>query len=185
MHEDVAEVLLDETAIAARVAELAGRIMADYTGCEIVLLTALKGAVVFLADLMRSLDMPVCPDFVLASSYGDSPESSGDVQLRLAGCGDLAGKHVLIVEDIIDTGRTLKALVEVVHSRGAASVKTCCLLDKPSRRVVEIKPDYVGFEIPDHFVVGYGLDYSQRYRNLPYVGVLRPEVYETVEADPE
>lgn len=184
-HNDVAQVLFDEAAIAARVAELAAQIQADYAGQDLVLLTALKGAVVFLADLMRNLEMPVCPDFILASSYGDSTESSGDVQLRLAGCGDLAGRHVLVVEDIIDTGRTLKALVKVVRERGAASVKTCCFLDKPSRRVVEMTPDYVGFEIPDHFVVGYGLDYAQRYRNLPYVGVLKPEVYETHENQPQ
>jgi hypoxanthine phosphoribosyltransferase len=169
--------MLTEEAIAQRVAELAQQISTDFAGCELVLLATLKGAVVFLADLMRKLDLPICLEFVGASSYGRSAESSGHVKLNLAGCGCLRDRHVLVVEDIVDTGRTLSALVETIRAAGPASVAAVCLLDKPCRRRVDFVPGYIGFEIPDHFVVGYGLDYAEHYRNLPFVAVLKPDVY--------
>ncbi len=172
----VQRVLLDEEQIRRRVEALAQEICADYNGdCRLVLLAPLKGAVVFLADLMRRLDRPVGVSFVQASSYGNSTESSGVPELQMDMCGDLSGADVLVVEDIIDTGRTLQRLVAAVRSRGAASVKVCCLLDKPARRVVDLCPDYVGFEIADDFVVGYGLDFAEQHRNLPYVAVLDPD----------
>jgi len=179
MTDDIAEVLFDEDAIARRVRELAATITADYAGSEVLLLATLKGAVIFLADLMRALQLPVCVDFVGATSYGGSTESSGSVRLDLDSCGDMSGRHVLIVEDIVDTGRTLTKLVDAIQGQAPASVRTCCLLDKPSRRVTDFRPDYVGFEIADRFVVGYGLDFSQRYRNLPYIAVLKPRAYES------
>lgn len=173
LPEGLAEVLLDEETIQGRVRELAAQIDADYAGCKLVLVASLKGAFVFLADLMRAMTLPVRIEFVQASSYGLNGDTTGCVRLGAATCEDLAGQHVLVVEDIADTGRTLKALVERLRAMGTASVRTCCLLDKPSRRVVEFVPDYVGFEIPDRFVVGYGLDWCERFRNLPYVAVVR------------
>jgi hypoxanthine phosphoribosyltransferase len=130
-----------------------------------------------MADLVRRLDFPLCMDFVNARSYGQAAVSCGEIRLDTELCGDLRDQHVLVVEDIIDTGRTLAALVEHLREAGCASVRTCCFLDKPSRRLVEFTPDYVGIEIPDHFVVGYGLDYAEKHRNLPYVAVLKPEAY--------
>jgi len=174
---DVGEVLLEQEKIAGRVAQLGRKITTDYADKDIVLLAALKGAVVFLADLMRHIELPVCLGFVSAASYGQGTASSGDVTINLDACGDLGGRDVLIVEDIVDSGRTLVALVQAVRQLGASSVKTCCLLDKPSRRVVDIEPDYWGFVIGDEFVVGYGLDYAERYRNLPFVAVLKPQVH--------
>lgn len=172
----VQRVLLDEGQIRRRVETLAQEICADYGDeCRLVLLAPLKGSVVFLADLMRQLARPITISFVLASSYGNSTESSGVPELQMDMCGDLSGADVLVVEDIIDTGRTLQRLVAAIRSRGAASVKVCCLLDKPARRVVELRPDYVGFEIADDFVVGYGLDFAEQHRNLPYVAVLDPD----------
>ncbi len=179
MKDSLERVLFDEATIRARVAELAGAVRADYEGLELALLGTLKGAVVFLADLMRQLDMPLRVEFVSAASYGNQTESSGEVKLTLVACPDLAQCHVLVVEDIVDTGRTLSALVTALQAQGVASVKTCCLLDKPSRRVVPFEPDYVGFQIPDHFVVGYGLDYAERYRNLPYIACLAPPAAES------
>ena len=176
--DEIERILLDEATLARRIGELAAQISADYRGRELVLLATLKGAVVFLADLMRALELPVCVEFARASSYGDATSSSGQVLLGLESCGDLRGKDVLVLEDIIDTGRTLSCLLREIENMGPASLRTCCLLDKPSRRLVELRPDYVGFEIPDLFVVGFGLDFAQRFRNLPVVAVLRPEAYQ-------
>jgi hypoxanthine phosphoribosyltransferase len=173
LPEGLAEVLLDRGTIDARVRELAAQIDADYADQDLILMASLKGAVVFLSDLMRAMSLPVRIEFVQASSYGLNGDTTGNVRLGLATCEDLAGHHVLLVEDIADTGRTLKALVARLRELGTASVRTCCLLDKPSRRVVEFVPDYVGFEIPDRFVVGYGLDWCERFRSLPYVAVVR------------
>lgn len=175
MDDAIDHVLITEDRIRERVAELARDISADYAGSEILLIAVLKGAIVFCADLMRRLDLTVCLEFVSAASYGCRTTSSGDVKLLMDTCGDLRGRHVLVVEDIVDSGRTLAALVEALRARRPASVKTCCLLDKPSRREASFKPDYVGFEIPDHFVVGYGLDFAEKHRNLPCIAVLRAD----------
>lgn len=173
MDDAIDHVLITEDRIRERVAALAREISADYAGKDLVLIAVLKGAVVFCADLMRCLDLPVCLEFVSAASYGSRTSSSGEVRLVLDTCGDLRGRHVLVVEDIVDSGRTLAALVEALRAQGPASVKTCCLLDKPSRRVAPFEPDYVGFAIPDCFVVGYGLDYAEKSRNLPYIAVVK------------
>lgn len=175
--DDVERILLDEDTLARRVGELALQISADYQGRDLVLVGVLKGAVVFLVDLMRALEVPAAVEFVSAASYGDATVSTGIVKLKLGECADFRGRDVLLVEDIVDTGMTLSRLAHEIAQRGAASLKICCLLDKPSRRKADLKPDYVGFEIPDLFVVGYGLDFAQKYRNLPYVAVLKPEAY--------
>lgn len=176
-HPDVQEVLLSEERIAARVRELGEAISRDYAGAEIHLVGVLKGAVVFAADLMRRLDVPVRLDFIAVSSYGLSSRSSGAVRLLKDLDENPAGRHLLLVEDIIDTGLTLHYLVATLRARGPASLRVCAFLDKPARRKVEMNADYVGFTVPDQFIVGYGLDYAGRYRHLPYVGVLRPSVY--------
>ena len=176
---ELQEVLLTEEQIAARVREMGEGISRDYAGRSLTIIGVLNGVVIFLADLLRHLDLPCRLDFVTLSSYGDCHESSGPVSLLKEPSLPVAGECVLVVEDIVDTGRTLAWLVAWLAAQGA-QVKVCCLLDKPSRRVVPVRLDYVGFEIPDHFVVGYGLDFAQSYRNLPYVAVLKPEVYREV-----
>ncbi|MDH7482411.1 MAG: hypoxanthine phosphoribosyltransferase [Armatimonadota bacterium] len=179
MAEDIAEILISEEQIAARVAELGRKISEDYLGKELVLVGILKGAVVFLADLMRQISIPLLVDFVAISSYGPSTRSSGVVKILKDLDESVENKHVLIVEDIIDTGLTLKLsyLKDNLERRKAASVKICTLLDKPARRQVDIEPDYKGFTIPDKFVVGYGLDFGGLYRNLPFIGVLKEEIF--------
>jgi hypoxanthine phosphoribosyltransferase len=177
IERDIGEVLIDEQRIAAKVGEMAETISRDYADKDPVLVAVLNGAVVFLSDLMRRLRIPVTIDFVKWSSYGDSTRSSGVVRILKDLDESVEGRHVLVVEDIIDTGLTLHYLLENLRSRSPASVKVVALLDKPSRRRVEIRADYLGFEIPDAFVVGYGLDYARRYRHLPYIGVLKPDVY--------
>ena len=174
---DIDRVLVDEQQIAAKVAEIAETISRDYAGKDPVLVAVLNGAVVFLSDLIRRLRIPVTIDFVKWSSYGDSTRSSGVVRILKDLDESIEGRHVLVVEDIIDTGLTLHYLLENLRSRAPASVKVVALLDKPSRRRVKVRIDYPGFEVPDAFVVGYGLDYAGRYRHLPYVGVLKPDVY--------
>lgn len=177
LHPDVQEVLFSEERIAARVRELGATISRDYAGAEIHLVGVLKGAVVFAADLMRRLDVPVRLDFIAVSSYGVSSRSSGAVRLLKDLDENPAGRHLLLVEDIIDTGLTLQYLVATLRARGPASLRLCAFLDKPARRKVRVDADYVGFTVPDRFIVGYGLDYAGRYRHLPYVGVLKPSVY--------
>ena len=180
--EDVAEILLPEDAIQAKVAELGARISADYAGRELTLVSVLKGSLPFMADLMRAISIPVQIDLMEVSSYGGTAtESSGLVRILKDLSSSIDGRDVLIVEDIIDTGLTLNYLVRYLKGKNPASLRICTLLDKPARRLVEIPIDYLGFTIPDRFVIGYGLDYGERYRNLRFVGVLRPEVYTSVE----
>jgi hypoxanthine phosphoribosyltransferase len=175
--DDIAEVLLDARTIAAEVAKLGERIARDYAGKDPVFVSLLKGALPFLADLMRQVPIPLSLDFIEVSSYGSGTESSGVVRILKDLAHPIAGRHVLVVEDIIDTGYTLRYVLEHLEQQKPASVKLCTLLDKPARRIVPIQVDYRGIEIPDRFVVGYGLDYNERYRNLPFIGVLKPEVY--------
>jgi hypoxanthine phosphoribosyltransferase len=178
LHEDIAEVLLTEEQIARRVAELGARITADYQGGPLTLVSVLKGSLPFMADLMRAIDLPLRIDLMEVSSYGGSTtESSGLVRILKDLSASIAGEDVLIVEDIIDTGLTLNYLIRYLRGKNPKSLRICTLLDKPARRLVEIPVDYIGFEIPDQFVIGYGLDYGEVYRNLRFVGVLKPEVY--------
>lgn len=179
MHPDIAEIIIDEDRIRARVAELARQISCDYEGKELFMVGILKGAAIFLADLVRRVTIPVSYDFVAIQSYGSSTKSSGVVRILKDLEQPVESKHVLVVEDIVDTGLTMRVsyLLDNLKSRKAASVKVCALLDRPGRRVFETEIDYTGFVVPDKFVVGYGLDYQERYRSLPYIGVLKPDVY--------
>lgn len=177
MHQDVKEILFTEETIKQRVRELGAQISKDYAGKTILMCGILKGAVTFYTDLARAIDIPVLFDFMSCSSYGSGTTSSGAVMVRKDLDTNVQGKDVLIVEDIIDTGITLSHLVPLLKERGANSVKLATLLSKPARRQVDVPVDYNGFEIPDAFVVGYGLDYDGRYRNLPYIGILKEEVY--------
>lgn len=174
---DVQEVLISATQMQERIAAMGEQISRDYAGKNPVLVSVLVGAVVFTADLLRHITTPCLLDFVAISSYGKESRSSGVVRLIKDLDASVESRHVLIIEDIIDTGLTLNYLVESMRHRNVASVKTCTMLDKPSRRLTNVQVDYVGFEVPDEYVVGYGLDFAQQYRNLPYVGVLRPEIY--------
>jgi hypoxanthine phosphoribosyltransferase len=186
--EDIGEILIPEERIAAKVAELGERISADYRGQTLTLVSVLKGSLPFMADLMRSIELPVRIDLMEVSSYGGAAtESSGLVRILKDLSASIEHEHVLIVEDIIDTGLTLNYLVRYLRGKNPASLRICTLLDKPARRLVEIPVDYIGFTIPDQFVVGYGLDYGEIYRNLKFVGVLKPEVYSggDAEADSE
>jgi hypoxanthine phosphoribosyltransferase len=177
LEKDVAEVLIDEATLQAKVTELGARISADYGDRQVTLVSVLKGALPFMADLMRSISIPVRIDLMEVSSYGGATETSGQVRILKDLSSSIVGRHVLIVEDIIDTGLTLNYLTEYLTGKDPASLRICALLDKPARRLVDIDIAYRGFEIPDRFVIGYGLDYDEIYRNLPYIGVLRPEVY--------
>ncbi|MGQ9556326.1 MAG: hypoxanthine phosphoribosyltransferase [Desulfurispora sp.] len=177
MHPDAREILITEQQITSRVAELGRQISRDYAGREILVVGILKGAVLFLADLVRHIDVPLCLDFMAVSSYGATTASSGVVQIIKDLEQSIEGRHVLIVEDIVDTGLTLKYLRDNLATRRPASLRICTLLDKPGRRKVPVQVDYNGFVIPDEFVVGYGLDYAERYRNLREILVLKPEVY--------
>jgi hypoxanthine phosphoribosyltransferase len=177
IHDDVEEVLLSAEALQARVAELGRQLSADYAGRDPVLVSVLKGSIVFLADLIRSMEIPLSVDLMEVSSYGAGTETSGQVRILKDLSRSIEGREVIVVEDIIDTGLTLNYLLRYLGERNPASMRVCCLLDKPARRLAEIEIDYRGFTIPDRFVIGYGLDYDERYRNLPYVGVLRPSVY--------
>jgi hypoxanthine phosphoribosyltransferase len=177
MEDDIGEILLTEQQIFERTEELAREITDDYRGKNPLLICILKGGLMFLADLMREIQLPLEIDFMAVSSYGDSTESSGVVRILMDLQRNIQGRHVLIVEDIIDTGQTLNYIIENLETRDPASVKVCTLLNKFARREVDIPLDYVGFDIPDKFVVGYGLDYGEIYRNLPYVAVLKPELY--------
>ena len=173
MHDDIKNVLVSEEELKAKVRELGAQISRDYEGKNLVLVSILKGSVVFMADLMRAVSIPCSIDFMVVSSYGGSnTTSSGLVKIIKDLDGDLSGKDVLIVEDIIDSGRTLYYLIDILKKRNPKSVHLCTLLDKPERRVRDVKVDYTCFNIPDEFVVGYGLDYAQKYRNLPYIGVV-------------
>ncbi len=178
MNKDVAKILITEKEIDEMTTRLAAEIDRDYKDKNLVLVCILKGSIVFMGDLMKKITVPLEIDCMKVSSYGTQTESSGNINIRLdLNRPDLPECDILIIEDIIDSGRTLKYLTDYLLFKGAKSVKTCTLLDKPSRRVVDLVPDYMGCEIPDEFVVGYGLDYAEKYRALPYVGVLKPEIY--------
>jgi hypoxanthine phosphoribosyltransferase len=174
---DVEEVLLSGEQVQARVAELGAQLAADYADRDPVLVSVLKGSIIFMADLVRAMPIPLAIDLMEVSSYGASTESSGQVRILKDLSTSIEGRDVVVVEDIIDTGLTLNYLLRYLHDKGPASIRICCLLDKPARRLAPIEIDYRGFTIPDRFVIGYGLDYGERYRNLPYIGVLRPSVY--------
>lgn len=177
MHQDIESILMSEETLHKRVCELGETISRDYAGKEVLMVGVLRGAFVFMADLARAITIPLAIDFMAVSSYGASTSSSGVVRIIKDFDENVEGKHILIVEDIIDSGLTLKYLYNQILSRKPASVRICTLLDKPERRKTDVPVDYNGFSIPDAFVVGYGLDYAERYRNLPYIGVLKPSVY--------
>ena len=177
IHNDIKSILISEEEIQELVNELGDRINKDYEGKEVIFAVILKGSLVFAADLMRRLTMPVKLDFMQASSYGESAVSSGIINIKKDLDNVISGKHVLIIEDIIDSGNTLAKLKQVLLERDPASVKICTLLSKPSRREMDVEVEYIGKDIPDEFVVGYGLDFNERYRYLPYIGVLKPQVY--------
>ena len=178
LDRDIDHILVTEEQLKAKVNELGAQITRDYAGRDLLLVSILKGSVVFMADLMRAIQMPCGIDFMVVSSYGGAnTTSTGLVKIVKDLDQDLSGKDLLIVEDILDTGITLSHLVPMLKLRNPASVRLCTILSKPRRRKADIEPDYLGFEVPDEFVVGYGLDYDENYRNLPYVGVLKPEVY--------
>lgn len=178
MINDMAYILLSREQIAQKVKELGKTITEDYRDKNPLLICILKGSLVFCADLMREIQIPVEIETMTASSYGAATVSSGVVNVVSKLDEKIAGRNVILVEDIIDSGRTLAFIKGDMMNKGVSSLKVCTLLDKPSRRVADIKPDYVGFEVPDEFVVGYGLDFDQKYRNFPEIGVLKPEVYE-------
>lgn len=180
MDPDIQQILVDEQQLARRVKELGEEISRDYAGRPLVLVCILRGAVIFMADLLRAIRIPVTIDFMAISSYGNNVKSSGVVRILKDLDGSIEGKDVLIVEDIIDSGLTLAYLLENLRSRRPNSLEVCVLLDKQVPRKVSLPVRYKGFAIPDAFVVGYGLDYAERYRNLPYVGILKPEVYSEV-----
>ena len=176
-EQDIEKILFSEENLKQRVKELGEQITADYQGKEPILITVLRGSYIFMADLSRAIDLPCVIDFMSVSSYGKGTTSSGQVQITKDLSDEIAGKHVIVVEDILDSGNTLSYLLEILKARQPASVRLCTLLDKPERRVKDIQADYCGFTIPDAFVVGYGLDYAEKYRNLPFVGILKPVVY--------
>ena len=176
MHENIEKVLLSESQIHARIAELGKILSQEYAGKNPLFVGVLKGVIIFYADMVRAIDIPCEFDFMAVSSYSGT-ESTGQLKIKKDLSTNSEGRHVVILEDILDTGFTLSRTVELLNARGPASLKICTLLDKPDRRTAEIKADYVGFTIPNEFVVGYGLDFNERYRNLPYVGILKPEAY--------
>ncbi|MCM1115282.1 MAG: hypoxanthine phosphoribosyltransferase [Clostridium sp.] len=178
MHEDIKKILVTEEELNRLAHKLGEQITRDYAGKKLLAVAVLKGSIYFFTDLTRYIDLPCQVDFIQASSYGSSTESSGNIKIIKDISQDLTGFDVLLVEDILDTGRTLKYIHDMLSKRNANSISVVTLLDKPSRRIADITADYVGVDVPNEFVVGYGLDYDQMYRNLPYIGVLKPEVYE-------
>ena len=178
MKQDIEKVLLSEETIAAKVKELGAQIAKDYADKNPLIVSVLRGSFVFMADLVRAIDVPCTADFMSVSSYGGGTTSSGEVKITKDFDVSIEGRHLIIVEDILDSGRTLSYLMKTLKARGAASIALCTFLDKPERRVVPVEVAYKGFTVPDAFIVGYGLDYDQKYRNLPYVGVLKSSVYE-------
>ncbi|WP_288312140.1 hypoxanthine phosphoribosyltransferase [uncultured Selenomonas sp.] len=179
MKDDIAKVYFTEEELQAKVRELGRQITEDYKDAkeDIYCVGILKGASVFYTDLVRAIDLPVRFDFMIASSYGSGTSTTGSVKILKDLDYDIEGKHLIVIEDIIDSGTTMSYLLKYFEHRKPASVKLCALLSKPSRRTAEVPIDYCGFEVPDEFLVGYGLDYAEIYRNLPYIGVLKPEVY--------
>lgn len=177
MHQDVEKILFSQEQLQARVRELGAQITRDYAGKEVAVAAILRGSYVFMADITRAIELPITVDFMSVSSYGSGTSSSGQVEIKKDLSDPIEGKELLIVEDILDSGNTLYYLSDVLRARKPASIRICTLLDKPDRRAKPIRADYVGFTIPDAFVVGYGLDYDEKYRNLPYIGILKPSVY--------
>lgn len=177
MRDEIQEILFTADQIRDRVAELGRAISRDYEGKSLHLVCVLRGAMLFLSDLIRNLDVPASVDFMAISSYGSDTRSTGVVRILKDLDDSIESEYVLVIEDIVDSGLTLNYLLENLRNRNAASVRVCALLDKPARRALPVTLDYVGFTVPDVFVVGYGLDYAQKYRGLPFIGVLRPEIY--------
>ena len=177
MKDDILKVLISEDELRACVKKIGAQITEDYRGKDVFFLGVLKGCYVFMSDLVRSVDLPCAMDFMAVSSYGNGTSTTGAVEITKDLTQDIEGKDVIIVEDILDSGVTLSYLTKYLSGRNPASIKIATLLDKPARRKADIHADYFGFEVPDEFVVGYGLDYAEKYRNLPYIGVLKPEVY--------
>ena len=177
LEHDIDHVLFSEEQLAQRVAEIAAQIDKDYAGKEPLLVSVLRGSFVFMADLVRQITVPCTVDFMAVSSYGSGTTSSGQVKIVKDLSETIEGKDVIVVEDILDSGNTLSYLLKLLEARRPASIRLCTLLDKPERRTKPVEVQYSGFTIPDEFVVGYGLDYAERYRNLPYIGVLKPKVY--------
>ena len=177
MHNDIERKLVNEDELSQIVRELGAKISADYRGKNLLLVSVLKGSLVFMADLMRAIDIPCAIDFLMVSSYGSDTKTSGVVKIIKDLDINLAGWDVLFVEDILDSGKTLSYIRELMKTRAANSIRICTLLDKPARRTADIQADYKGLDVPDEFVVGYGLDYDEKYRNLPYIGILKPKIY--------
>ena len=181
LNDDIQEVMISAETLQQRIGEMAAEISADYGDAEsFLMIGVLKGSVLFMSDLTRAIARPHDMDFMAVSSYGASTKSSGVVQIRMDLKETITGRHILIVEDIIDSGRTLNYLCELLQAREPASLKICTLLNKPSRREVNVPVDYIGFDIPDEFVVGYGLDFDELYRNIPYIAVLKPEAFASI-----
>ena len=177
MHNDIQSVLVSEETLQELVTRLGEQIQKDYEGKDLVLISVLKGSIVFTADLMRAIHLPCSIDFMSVSSYGAGVKTSGVVKIIKDLDHPIEGRDVLVVEDILDSGVTLSYLLELLSQRKPASIRLCTLFDKPERRKTDVKADYVGMSVPDEFIVGYGLDYAEHYRNLPYVGILKPSVY--------
>lgn len=177
MKNDIKDVLFTEQQLKEKVGEMGAQITRDYAGKNPLIISVLKGSYVFMADLTRTIDTSCTIDFMVVSSYGGDTKTTGEVQIIKDIETQIEGRDLLIVEDILDSGVTLSYLMKILKARGANSIRLCTLLSKPERRKVNVQVDYLGFEIPDDFVVGYGLDYAERYRNLPYIGVLKPVVY--------
>ncbi|WMJ76753.1 MULTISPECIES: hypoxanthine phosphoribosyltransferase [unclassified Sedimentibacter] len=178
MNGDIKEILITEDVLQSKVKELGAKITDDYKDKDLLLVCVLKGAVIFVSDLMRNINLPLGIDFMAISSYGSNTQSSGVVRILKDLNTSIEGRHVLIVEDIIDSGLTLSYLVDNLKSRRPASVEICTILDKPDRREANLEIKYTGFRVPDEFVVGYGLDYDEKYRNLPYIAILKEEIYQ-------
>ncbi len=178
LEKDIDHILFSEEQLKARVREIAGQIDRDFAGKEPMLISVLRGSFIFMADLMRSITLPCTVDFMAVSSYGAGTTSSGQVKITKDLSESIEGRDIIVVEDILDSGNTLSYLLQILQARHPASMKLCTLLDKPDRRIKPVHVDYSGFSIPDEFVVGYGLDFAEKYRNLPYIGVLKPCVYE-------
>lgn len=178
IKDDILRKLCSEEELAERVAELGKQISKDYEGKELLMISILKGSCVFMTDLMRNIDIRCRIDFMAVSSYGAGMKTSGVVKILKDLDHPIEGYEVLIVEDILDSGKTLSYIMEILEARNPKSISICTLFDKPSRRIAPVQAKYIGFEVPDEFIVGYGLDYNEIYRNLPYIGVLKPEVYQ-------
>jgi len=178
MREDIEKILFSSEELQEKVSALGRDITRDYAGKFPICVGVLKGSFVFMADLMRCIDLPCQIEFMAVSSYGNRSETTGAVEIKKDLSTDIEGRHVIVIEDILDSGLTLSYLIQYLENRSPASVEICTLLDKPVRRKAPVNPRYLGFQIPDHFVVGYGLDFAERYRNLPYIGVLKKEIYQ-------